>query len=261
MLKRLFLSERAMMMAIMMNAAIIFTLYFPSMEGNLTLLMIDHLFVFFFLVEALVKIRVLKPSGYFASGWNRFDLTLVLLSAPSLLEGFIEMPNTSVVLLLRLFRLIRLIRLLKFVPHISMIVAGLSRAMKASVFVLIALFFLNFMFSLISCHFFRDIAPEMFGNPVLSAYSVFQMFTIEGWNEIPATIAERTDSELFAGFARLYFVIVVLIGGVFGMSLMNAIFVDEMTYDNNQDLELKIDQLTNEISELRHQLLSKNTDK
>lgn len=261
MLKQLFLSERVVMVAIMINAAIIFTLYFPSMEGNLTLLLIDHFFVLFFLVEALVKIRVLKPSGYFASGWNRFDLTLVLLSAPSLLEGFIDMPSTSVVLLLRLFRLIRLIRLLRFVPHITMIVAGLSRAMKASVFILIALFFLNFMFSLISCHFFRDIAPEMFGNPVLSAYSVFQMFTIEGWNEIPATIAERTDSELFAGFARLYFVIVVLIGGVFGMSLMNAIFVDEMTYDNNQDLELKIDQLTNEISELRHQLLSKNTDK
>lgn len=248
------------MVAIMLNAIIIFTLYFPSMEGNRILLLLDHFFVIFFIFEALVKIRVLKPSGYFASSWNRFDLTLVLLSAPSLLESFIDMPNTSVILLLRLFRLIRLIRLLKFVPHITMIVAGLSRAMKASVFVFIALFFLNFMFCLISCHFFRDVAPELFGNPILSAYSVFQMFTIEGWNEIPQTIAERTDSDLFAGLARLYFVVVVLIGGVFGMSLMNAIFVDEMTYDNNQDLELKIDRLTNEISELRQQLLSKNND-
>ena len=48
----------------------------------------------------------------------------------------------------------------------------------------------------------------------------------------------------------------VLIGGIFGMSLANAVFVDEMTMDNNQTLEAKIDKLQEEIAELK-QLLEK----
>ena len=60
-----------------------------------------------------------------------------------------------------------------------------------------------------------------------------------------------------AGLTRFYFVIVVLIGGIFGMSLANAIFVDEMTMDNNQDLEKKIDDLFEELRELKNILKKK----
>ena len=92
------------------------------------------------------------------------------------------------------------------------------------------------------------------------------MFTIEGWNEIPAVIAERVQENgsgsnylsttFLIGITRFYFVFVVLIGGIFGMSLANAVFVDEMTMDNNQTLEAKIDKLQEEIAELK-QLLEK----
>jgi voltage-gated sodium channel len=40
-------------------------------------------------------------------------------------------------------------------------------------------------------------------------------------------------------------------GGIFGMSLANAIFVDEMTMDNNQKREKKIDALQQEIVKIR----------
>ena len=41
------------------------------------------------------------------------------------------------------------------------------------------------------------------------------------------------------------------------MSLANAIFVDEMTMDNNQDLEKKIDDLFEELRELKNILKKK----
>ena len=44
-----------------------------------------------------------------------------------------------------------------------------------------------------------------------NAYSIFQLFTIEGWNEIPAAIAGATESPLVIGITRLYFVIIVII--------------------------------------------------
>lgn len=237
--------------AILLNAALIFMMYFPRYEDNFILELIDHAFIFFFLIEAIVKIRTLKPKGYFAQAWNRFDFFIVTASLPTLLVNVIEVPDTSLFIILRLFRLIRLIRFIRFIPNVDKIMDGLGRALKASVFVLAALFFLNFLLAIVTCHFYGHIAEEYFGNPLVASYSIFQMFTVEGWNEIPAAIIKRTDNDWIIGLTRLYFVLVVLVGGIFGMSLANAVFVDEMTIDNTKEMEAKIDSLQTEIAEIK----------
>ncbi|MEM9931234.1 MAG: ion transporter, partial [Bacteroidota bacterium] len=117
-----------------------------------------------------------------------------------------------------------------------------------------ALVFLNFMLAIITCHFYADVAPEYFGNPLVSIYSIFQLFTLEGWNEIPATIVQSTDSQMTIGMTRFYFALVVVLGGIFGMSLANAVFIDEMMMDNNKELEDKVDALTEEVRSLRKYL-------
>ncbi|MCB0567765.1 MAG: ion transporter [Phaeodactylibacter sp.] len=266
MLEKFFFSERNIMVAILLNAIILFAMYFPAYRDNPTLEGIDHVFLLFFLLEAIVKIYALGVRDYFKNPWNRFDFIIVMASLPSVLVAFVDIPDTSLLIILRLFRLIRLIRFFRFVPHLNKIIDGLGRALQASLFVLLALIFLNILLAIFTCHFYANIAPEYFGDPLISSYSIFQMFTIEGWNEIPAVIAERvqkngSDSDFIGtafiiGITRFYFVFVVLIGGIFGMSLANAVFVDEMTMDNNQSLEAKIDKLQEEIAELK-QLLKK----
>lgn len=243
-----------MLAAVIINAVIIFALYFPDWHTNEWLLHIDHAFILFFLVEAIVKLSVLKPKAYFASAWNRFDFFIVVGSLPVLLVAFVDVPDTSLLILLRLFRLVRLVRFLRFVPNIEQIVAGLGRALKSSVLVLGALIFLNFMLAIVTCHFYADTAPEYFGDPLISIYSIFQMFTLEGWNEIPAAITERSSNSMTIGMTRFYFAIVVVLGGIFGMSLANAVFVDEMTMDNNKELEKKVDRLMEEVIALREEL-------
>ena len=240
-----------MMIAILMNAVIIFLLYFPELENNFTLKCIDDFFIVVFIVEAIVKLSHLKPGAYFKDNWNKFDFAIVVLSLPTLLIYFYPLPNTSVLLLLRLFRLIRLVKFIRFIPRMETILNGLGRALKSSVFVILALMFLNFMLAILSCHFYGKIAPELFGNPLTSSYTVFQLFTVEGWNEIPQTIAEHTDNSFMIGASRFYFILIVLAGGIFGMSLANAIFVDEMTIDNNVELEIKIDALQEQITDLK----------
>lgn len=255
MFKRFFLSERAMLIAIIINAVVIFALYFPEFRDNWWLLTIDHAFILFFLLEVIVKLRVLKPEAYFSAGWNRFDFLIVIGSLPVFLEGIFPIPEaTGLLILLRLFRLVRLVRFLRFIPNIEQVMQGLGRAIKASVFVLAALVFLNFMLAIITCHFYADMAPEYFGNPLVSIYSIFQLFTLEGWNEIPATIVSHTDSRMTIGMTRFYFAFVVVLGGIFGMSLANAVFIDEMMMDNNKELEDKVDALTEEIRALRQDL-------
>ena len=57
--------------------------------------------------------------------------------------------------------------------------------------------------------------------------------------------------DIIIGFTKFFFVIIVLFGGIFGMSIANAIFVDEMTVDNNDKLEKKIDDLQQQIEEMK----------
>ncbi len=249
-MKRIFFSERAILLAIFINALIIFFLNFPAYEHNFFLIGLDHFFVLFFVLEAIVKIRVWSWKRYWSVLWNRFDFIVVFLSLPSLMMGFLDVPDTSALLALRLFRMVRLLRFFRFVPRLPQLLEGLMRALKSSVFVIAGFGLITFLLSLFTCALFRDVAPEYFGNPVISAFSVFQLFTIEGWNEIPRLIAERWNDPMWAFFARLYFVLIVLSCGMFGMSFVTAIFVDEMTLDNNRDLEQKIDELSGQIHRL-----------
>ena len=257
MLKQFFLSEKKMMIAIAVNALIICLLYFPSINSdthpNYFLINLDHFFVVIFLIEAIVKLSAWSAKEYFKDGWNIFDFVIVVVSLPALLTfvPFFAAHNWSILKVLRLFRMIRLAKFMRFVPRMSMIMEGLVRALKSSVFVIVVLLFLNFILALFTCHFYGEVAPEYFRDPAISSYTIFQLFTVEGWNEISAVLAERTHSSWLAGLTRLYFVVVVMIGGIFGMSLANAIFVDEMTMDNNRELEDKIDGLFVEISELK----------
>ena len=118
---------------------------------------------------------------------------------------------------------------------------------------MIAFFIYSFVFAVISYYLFDDLAPEYFANPAVSFYTIFQLFTVEGWYEIPAAAAENS-SLLEAFWIKTYFVIMLLTGGIFGLSIINSIFVDAMVSDNNEDLERKIDRLEDKID-----YLTKNT--
>jgi len=258
-MKKIFLSEKIILLAIIANAVIIFWMSFPSWRDNNQLKLIDDFFIIFFLLEALVKISALGTKAYFKDNWNRFDFALVVGSLPALLSAFLPIPNTSILLIFRLLRLIRLIKFLWFIPHLKHILVGLGRAFKASIFVLLILAFLNLLLSIISCQLFGENVPALFETPITSSYTIFQMFTVEGWNEIVEQVEQSDSTRSAANIAgiRMYFVIIVLFGGIFGMSLANAIFVDEMTIDNNAVLEEKIDVLQEKIEELQRTLAEK----
>ncbi len=215
---------------------------------------IDYLCVLYFVIEAVLKIRSLGFKAYWSRGLNRFDFLVTLFSAPTLLTPFLGIPRLSGILVLRLSRLLRLFRALRFIPNREHLAKGVSRALRTSAGVIFALIVVNLILALGATFLFGELAPEHFGNPARSIYSLFRVFTVEGWYEIPDLLAERTDSDFWAVAARVYFVLAVLIGGILGLSLANAVFVDEMTMDNNQELENRLSLLTEEVRALRREL-------
>jgi voltage-gated sodium channel len=212
--------------------------------------------IVYFLVEVTLKIKAQRWK-YFSGGWNRYDFIVTLLSLPSLIVLIFPESQTTWLAsasALRAGRLLRFLRLLKFIPNAEHLFKGVSRACKASVGVFIALAILNITLALTATMLFGQISPEHFGDPLKSSYSLLKMFTIEGWYEIPDTIAEQNPDLWLATILRIYAIATVLIGGILGMGLANAIFIDEMTSDNNERLEAKLDNLLQEVASLNLKL-------
>jgi voltage-gated sodium channel len=63
-----------------------------------------------------------------------------------------------------------------------------------------------------------------------------------------------TSTKLLVAGTRAFFVAAVLIGGILGLSLANAVFVDEMMMDNTEILEHKVNALAEEVHRLRDDL-------
>lgn len=242
------MNEWLIVAAIILNSLLIFLMGFEQLREDPYMSLFDHVFTIFFILEIVVKVAFNGWRSYINNTWNKFDFVLVAISIPSLFELIIHIPDISYLLVFRLLRVLRILRFMRFIPNIGDMIRGIIRAFRASIFVFIAIFIYNVLLAVLSSHLFRDAAPEFFSNPVISLYSVFQVFTLEGWNEIPSSIVANMDPDSFkVPLTRVFFVFIVLTGGIFGMSIVNAIFVDEMISDNNDDLENKIQELTAKI--------------
>lgn len=247
---RFFTDDRRVATVIVLNAIVLFTLSFPELEHNLWLEVIDACFLTYFLMEALIKIRLMGWRRYIRPRWNQFDFVIVMLSIPSVILLFQpSLPNLAFIFLFRILRVLRFFKFIKFIPNIQELIAGIRRAFKASIFVVLAFFIFSFLISLISCRLFQDLSPRLFGDPISSYYHIFKVFTIEGWFEVPEQLIEDAQVGIAGRFLiKLYFMVIVVVGGIFGLSIVNAIFVEEMVRDNNDDLERAVADMQGKIN-------------
>ena len=249
-LVRFLIAEPLIIFLILLNTAVLFLDEFPEIHQatNGKLLIIDYACILYFILEAAIKIIAQGFNGYWKSAWNRFDFIIVVASLPTLLAPILDVQVFSIVLVLRMGRLFRFFRVLRFIPNAEHLLVGIVRSLKASVGVFITLFILLLVFSMGATILFGKIAPEYFGNPLLSLYALFKVFTVEGWFEIPDQLAENGVSGTDIFMLRGYFIAAVTLGGVLGLSLANAVFVDEMTADNTDKVEKMVENLQDEMA-------------
>jgi voltage-gated sodium channel len=263
MIKRLFLNDVFILWLILINSAILFFgAYFPDENHRFLLIIADNVITALFIIELLVKFKELGFKSYFTSNWNKFDFILIVLSIPALIAFILNLNliDFSFLLVFRIMRVFKAFRFFKFIPDIGKLVKGIQRALKTSVFVFLGFFIYIFIIGILSFNLFQQTGSEYFSNPLISLYSTFKIFTVEGWFEIPEQITGSLE-RIGSFFVYLYFIFVVLTGGVFGLSLVNSIFVDSMVSDNNDELERKVDNLDSKISEILNKLNNDETRK
>jgi len=251
-MKKLFLNDRFILSLILLNAVIIFVGGFGlAPQQQFLINIIDSVITTMFIAELLTKTNKFGIKGYLSSGWNVFDAILILISLPSLIIFLfgIEFIDLSFILVFRVLRIFKTFRFFKFIPGIEQLLSGVQRALKASVFILIGFVVYIFVIGVLSFSLFKNLSPEHFSDPLTSLYSVFKVFTVEGWFSIPEKMCVDIP-QTKAVFIHLYFVFILLTGGIFGLSLVNSIFVDAMVSDNNDGLEKKVDELNTKIDKL-----------
>ncbi len=136
------------------------------------LYLLDKICLGIFVVEILLKL-VAYRFRFFASGWNLFDFAIV---------GIALVPGAGGLSVLRSLRILRVLRVVSVAPSLRRVVEGFITALPGmgSVFLLMAIIF--YIGAVISTKLFGNSFPDWFGNLGLSAYSLFQIMTLESWS-------------------------------------------------------------------------------
>lgn len=268
---RWLINERTILGVILLNAFVLFLDAFGVLHDRAGWLLgwVDVACVGYFVIEAILKMRYQGLRRYFTEGWDLFDFSIVLFSLPSLFSG-----APALFTLLRLLRLLRFLRLLEFIPNIHRLLQGGKRALKASIGIFILVFCYLFIFGLSAHYMFGAqtmtgehgsqvlLYPE-FSDPLISMYTMFKIFTIEGWYEMSDRIAEHSTG-VKAHLIRLYFICAVSFGGIVILSLLNAVFVDEMSHDialrtedEVEEISEDVDAIDVKLNRLSHTLMCK----
>ncbi|MBQ2620912.1 MAG: ion transporter [Thermoguttaceae bacterium] len=256
MLRKLFKSETFrkrldyfILTLILLNAVVmVLQCYYP---GDVVLQWLDTTILVIFCIEIVVKILGLTWKGYWSDSWNWFDFGVTMIALGACLQSFIPTGESTLnaIFTLRIFRGFRFFRILKFIPNIESIMNGCRRAIASTSVIVLAFLITAFIWSIITCNLFSSVAPDYFKDPLTSFYSIFQLFTVEGWYDIPNAVA-ADQPEWYQTIVKLFFSILLFFGGIIGMSFINSIIVDAMASDNNDELLKKIEKLEAKIDRL-----------
>lgn len=261
-IKKIFLNDKIIFSLICINAIIIFLQGFPTdtigEKAHHVCMLVDDLISVCFLIEVVIKSRHFGLKEYLKSAWNKFDVFIIILSLPPLFARiFVDdaTANIGFLLVFRVFRVFKFFRFIQFFPQVEHIFRSIREALRASFMVLVGFFVFIFIMSILSCYMYQNIAPEYFRDPIVSYYSMFKVFTIEGWNAIPDEIANSEEiNSLQAFFTKFYFATILVFGGIIGLSIVNSIFVDAMVSDNNDELEEQVGLIKEDMSLLKEKV-------
>lgn len=231
--------------------------YFDLADASITL---------FFLCEIIYKISNNYDKGLKAKfkyywkhdHWNKLDFISLILALPSLGVLFInDLELFAGFTVLRSLRIFKFIRVIEFIPEGKRIVPQLVRALKAVMFIIFAFIIYSTIISLISVSIYKSYTDDYFTNAFDSFFTIFKIFSGDGFSDVVADITDHPNCSLsFAYFTKFYFVFIVFTGSILGLSLINSIFIDQMTIakDEQDSSEKKIiADLKSEIEEVKKQ--------
>jgi len=136
------------------------------------LIAIDRIILAVFVLELLARFLVYRGE-FFRDPWRIFDLLVVSVAL---------VAATSNLSVLRALRILRVLRLITVVPSMRRVVGGLVAALPGMGSVVMLLMLVYYVFAVMATKLFAASFPDWFGSLGASAYSLFQIMTLESWS-------------------------------------------------------------------------------
>ena len=192
--------------------------------GNF-LLLINHLVLGVFIIEAILKITAVAPRFrlYFGDGWNLFDFSVVVLSL---------IPATGeFAMIARLARLLRVARLISTIPELRLIVSTLVRSIPSMGHVLLLMSIIFYIYAVAGYHIFHEHDPTHWNNLGLSLLTLFRVVTLEDWTDVMYKAMELHP------MSWAYFVSFVILGTFVVINLFIAVVINNLEQAKREALE------------------------
>lgn len=178
---------------------------------------LDTVILVIFSVELLIKLLVYR-SDFFRSGWNWFDFIIVAISWA---------PTSGALSVLRAFRILRVLRLLSVVPQMRRVIGALAHSLPGMASVIGVLSIIFYVSAVLATKIFGSHndanMQEWFGSIGASAYTLFQVMTLESWS----MGIVRPTMKLFP-LSWVFFVPFIIITSFAVLNLFIGIIVDAM---------------------------------
>jgi voltage-gated sodium channel len=123
---------------------------------------LDTICLSIFVLEIILKLIAYRHR-FFTNGWNLFDFVIV---------GIALLPSGGALSVLRALRILRVLRVISISPSLRTVVEGLVSALPG-------IFYVG---AVIATKLFAGSHPEFFSSLGASAYSLFQIMTLESWS-------------------------------------------------------------------------------
>ena len=185
---------------------------------------IDRIILVLFSIELLLKFYVYR-SRFFRSGWNLFDLAIVAIA---------WVPTSGALTVLRALRILRVLRLISVVPQLRRVVSAIGHSIPGMVSVVGVLGLIFYVASVLATKLFGTYPDpnmqEWFGSIGASAYTLFQIMTLESWS----MGVVRPTMELFP-WAWSFFIPFIIITSFAVLNFFIGIIVDSMQIVQKQE--------------------------
>jgi voltage-gated sodium channel len=173
---------------------------------------LNDVFLAIFVVELVIRLTAFgsRPGGFFRSGWNVFDLIVVVASlAPGLREN---------AMLLRLVRLARILRIVRLLPDLRVLTIAIGRSIPGVMSLAVLAVLVLFIYGMVGWTIFHDHAPAQYGTISEAMLTLFVTLTLENLPDQLALGRELSDWTIiyFVSYALLaaFLIFNILIGVV-----------------------------------------------
>lgn len=169
---------------------------------------VSSTFLLLFTIEIFVRLYW-ERSAWIYGFWNWFDLVVVACAVTDVwvlpfLEGAVgSLQSLAILRLARLVRLVRMVKLVRTMHSLYVMTMAFLHALKSMAFLGVIMFFGMLIYAIFATmligrnstfdgvRIMDDSVDDRFGKVYRSMYSLFELMTLEGWEQVARPLVER----------------------------------------------------------------------